>query len=126
MDSCFVNDLPHHLLFPKMALVVHHGGAGTTATAAKAGVPQIIIPHILDQFYWADRIHALGLGPKPIRRSKLTGEKLKAAIIEVVSNEGFRQRAREISLILRKQDTLGHAIRLIEAESFLNGNVKGR
>ena len=58
MDSCFVNDLPHHLLFPKMALVVHHGGAGTTATAAKAGVPQIIIPHILDQFYWAERIHA--------------------------------------------------------------------
>jgi UDP:flavonoid glycosyltransferase YjiC (YdhE family) len=121
-DSCFVNNLPHHLLFPKVALVVHHGGAGTTATAARAGVPQIIIPHILDQFYWADRIHALGLGPGPIWRSKLTGKRLKAAIIEAISNQRFRQRAREISLILRKQDSLGDAVRLIESESFLKSD----
>ncbi|MBW1838239.1 MAG: hypothetical protein JRI99_15180, partial [Deltaproteobacteria bacterium] len=83
-DFCFANNLPHHLLFQRTAAVIHHGGAGTTATAARAGVPQIIVPHILDQFYWADRIHLLGLGPEPIWRSKLTGERLKAAILEVV------------------------------------------
>jgi UDP:flavonoid glycosyltransferase YjiC (YdhE family) len=122
VDSCFVNNLPHHLLFPKLALVVHHGGAGTTATAARAGVPQIIVPHILDQFYWADRVHALGLGPKPIWRSKLTVKRLKAAIMEAVSNQRFRQQARDISQILRKQDSLGDAIRLIESESFLKAD----
>ena len=118
-DFCFANNLPHHLLFPRTAVVIHHGGAGTTATTARAGVPQIIVPHILDQFYWADRIHFLGLGPEPIWRPKLTGEKLKAAILEVVTNARFQQRAREIALILQKQDSLENAVRLIESESFL-------
>ena len=62
---------PHDRLFPELAGVVHHGGAGTTATAAAAGVPQVAIPHLLDQFRFAARLHNLGLGPAPIRRSRL-------------------------------------------------------
>ena len=51
-DCLIVDEVDHALLFPRVAAVVHHGGSGTTATAARAGVPQVIVPHILDQFYW--------------------------------------------------------------------------
>jgi UDP:flavonoid glycosyltransferase YjiC (YdhE family) len=121
VDFCFANNLPHHLLFHRLAAIIHHGGAGTTATAARAGVPQIIVPHILDQFYWGDRIHALGLGPEPIWRPKLTVKRLQSAISEVVTDERFKNRAREIAFVLQNQDSLGSAVRLIESELFLKG-----
>jgi vancomycin aglycone glucosyltransferase len=61
-DCMAVGDVSHEVLFPRVAAVVHHGGAGTTATAARAGVPQVITPMFGDQFYWACRIVELGLG----------------------------------------------------------------
>ncbi len=60
-----VGPLDHARLFPKLDLVIHHGGAGTTAAALRAGVPQLIVPHIVDQFYHARRVAQLGLGPAP-------------------------------------------------------------
>ncbi|MEW5726023.1 MAG: glycosyltransferase, partial [Thermodesulfobacteriota bacterium] len=71
-DHLVVGNVPHAKLFPRLAAVVHHGGAGTTATAARAGAPQIIVPHFFDQFYWAERIFRVGLGPKAMPRPKLT------------------------------------------------------
>jgi vancomycin aglycone glucosyltransferase len=61
-DCLVIGDIDHDAIFPKVAAVVHHGGAGTTAAAARAGVPQVIAPMFNDQFYWAMRIEALGLG----------------------------------------------------------------
>jgi vancomycin aglycone glucosyltransferase len=61
-DCIAVNDMSHDVLFPRVAAVVHHGGAGTTAAAARAGVPQIITPMFGDQFYWASRVADLGVG----------------------------------------------------------------
>src|SRR5262249_1297763 len=61
-DCVTVDDVSHDVLFPQVAAVVHHGGAGTTAAAARAGVPQVITPMFSDQFYWASRIVALGVG----------------------------------------------------------------
>lgn len=61
-DCMAVGDVSHEMLFPRIAAVVHHGGAGTTASAARAGVPQVITPMFSDQFYWGDRITALGVG----------------------------------------------------------------
>ncbi|MFA7767880.1 glycosyltransferase [Streptomyces sp. NRRL S-448] len=62
-DDCFrVGEADHHALFPRVAAVVHHGGAGTTATAARAGTPQVVIPQMADQPYWAGRVAALGIG----------------------------------------------------------------
>jgi vancomycin aglycone glucosyltransferase len=61
-DCMTVGDVSHDVLFPRVAAVVHHGGAGTTAAAARAGVPQVITPMFSDQFYWASRIVALGVG----------------------------------------------------------------
>jgi sterol 3beta-glucosyltransferase len=71
---------PHAWLFPRMAAVVHHGGAGTTAAGLRAGVPNIIIPHGNDQFAWGRRVFEMGVGPRPIPRKKITVEKLSNAI----------------------------------------------
>jgi vancomycin aglycone glucosyltransferase len=66
-----VGSLDHARLFPRLDLVVHHGGAGTTATALRAGIPQLIIPHIVDQFFHARRVAELGLGPAPVKKKAL-------------------------------------------------------
>jgi vancomycin aglycone glucosyltransferase len=62
LDCMAVGDVSHDMLFPRVATVVHHGGAGTTAAAARAGVPQVITPMFGDQFYWAGRIVDLEVG----------------------------------------------------------------
>lgn len=62
-EDCFaVGEVNQLALFHRVAAVVHHGGAGTTATAARAGVPQLIVPQVVDQPYWAARVAALGIG----------------------------------------------------------------
>lgn len=101
-EGVFVVDaVSHAALFPRMAAVVHHGGAGTTTTAARAGVPQIVIPHVLDQYYWGHRVQELGLGPVPIPRRHLSSERLAAAIAEALENEVLRERAAELGERLR-------------------------
>ncbi len=72
--------VPHGKLFPLCRAVIHHGGAGTTATAARAGVPQVVVPHVTDQFYWGHHVHRLGLAPKPMERTRLTAQKLADSI----------------------------------------------
>lgn len=105
-DIFFIKKYPHLKLFPKMAAVIHHGGAGTTATTAVSGVPQIIVPHLLDQYYWGNQIYQSKLGPRPIRRSKLTSNRLAAAIRQCLSDEGIRQKARQASEIIKQKDSL--------------------
>lgn len=102
----FIKGYPHLKLFPHMAAVIHHGGAGTTASSAISGVPQIIVPHILDQYYWGHQVYQSHLGPKPIWRSKLTSQKLAAAIQECLSNDPIRQKAKAASEMINRQDSL--------------------
>jgi vancomycin aglycone glucosyltransferase len=78
-DCMAVGEVSHDLLLPRVAAVVHHGGAGTTATAARAGVPQVITPMFNDQFYWASRIVDLGIGATT-PYATLTEESLTAAL----------------------------------------------
>jgi vancomycin aglycone glucosyltransferase len=87
----------HARLFPRLAAAVHHGGAGTTTCAARAGVPQIVVPHLFDQIYWGERIRALGLGPPPIRRTRLSADQLAGALREALDNEVIQERAREMA-----------------------------
>ena len=82
-DCIAVGDVNYDLLFPRVAAVVHHGGAGTTAAAARAGVPQVIAPMFNDQFYWANRIVNLGLGATTPHAS-MTEESLTASLREVL------------------------------------------
>lgn len=65
-DVCLVGDIPHHWLFPRMAGVVHHGGASTTAAALRAGVPQLVVPFLADQPFWGHRVAQAGVAPSPI------------------------------------------------------------
>jgi UDP:flavonoid glycosyltransferase YjiC (YdhE family) len=112
-DIFFITKYPHLKLFPHMAAVIHHGGAGTTASSAVSGVPQIIVPHILDQYYWGHQIYQSKLGPSPIWRSQLTAKKLAAAIRECLSNQQIRKRAKEASQAIREKDSLEIMVREI-------------
>jgi UDP:flavonoid glycosyltransferase YjiC (YdhE family) len=96
-----LEEISHMALFPRVAAVVHHGGAGTTTTAARAGVPQILVPHLLDQYYWARRVRELGLGPPPILRTRLTPGRLTASLAATLDNEVLSERARELGTRLR-------------------------
>lgn len=75
-----VRDAPHALLFPRTAAVVHHGGSGTTAQALRAGVPQVLLPLILDQFHHAHRLHIAGIAPRPVPMEKISASQLADAI----------------------------------------------
>lgn len=112
-DVFFVGKYPHRDLFARMAAVIHHGGAGTTATAAICGVPQIIVPHLLDQYYWGHRIHRTGLGPKPILRSKLSISKLAEAIETCRSDQRIPHKAKNIARSIKAQDGLEATVKAI-------------
>jgi UDP:flavonoid glycosyltransferase YjiC (YdhE family) len=86
----------YDLLFPHLMAAVHHGGSGTTHTAAMYGLPQLILPKAFDQFYWADRICALELGPRGFAMNKLTVTKLVTALTELTKNAGFKINAAKI------------------------------
>jgi vancomycin aglycone glucosyltransferase len=92
-----VGSLDHARLFPKLDLVIHHGGAGTTAAALRAGVPQMIVPHIVDQFFHARRIAELGLSSAPVKKRAL-GEHLLDLSWEAIAEQ--RQRAQALAQAL--------------------------
>jgi UDP:flavonoid glycosyltransferase YjiC (YdhE family) len=117
-DSVFAaGPLPHANLFPRLAAVVHHGGAGTTATAARSGVPQIVIPHLLDQYYWGQRLHLLGVAPPPLSRLKLSASRLAELISASVDNEHLIDRARELAARLCATHPLERAVSCILAST---------
>ena len=109
-----ITQAPHDWLFPRMAAVVHHGGAGTTAAGLRAGRPTIICPFIADQPFWGDRVQSLGVGSQPIPHKKLTAEKLAAAIREVTTSQSIRQNAAALGEKLRLEDGVATAIAMIE------------
>lgn len=110
----FIGDVPHELLFPRVAAVVHHGGAGTIATAARAGVPQVVVPYMADQFQWRTQIVKLGLGPHASLFKMLSAKGLSRAVGECLSNEKYRKKAEEISSVLRDTDGVELTVREIE------------
>jgi len=108
-----VHDVPHALLFPRTAAVVHHGGSGTTASALRAGVPQVLLPLILDQFHHAHRLHLAGIAPCPVPMEKITVAELAGAIRTALElPAGPRQAA---AVRLRASDGRGEIVQRIEA-----------
>jgi sterol 3beta-glucosyltransferase len=110
-----VGSVPHSWLFPRVAAVVHHGGAGTTAAAFRAGVPSIVIPFHGDQPFWARLTEKLGVGTKPIPRRKLAVPPLAAAIEEALTSESLRQNATELGKRVQAEDGVGQAVEIIES-----------
>jgi vancomycin aglycone glucosyltransferase len=114
--TCFaIDEISHDALFPRLAGVVHHGGAGTTAAAARAGVPQLVVPHLLDQFYWAARVAALGIGPRALPRRSLNSEDLGAKMAVLVTDTAMRRAARALGDRLRGRDGVAAAVAALEA-----------
>ena len=105
-----VESVPHDWLFPRMAAVVHHGGAGTTAAALRAGVPSVVVPFFGDQRFWAERAHALGAAPAPLPRSQLTADALAAAIRAAVCTPAMKQRAASLGERLEQENGVDRAI----------------
>ncbi|MCD4850556.1 glycosyltransferase [Arthrobacter sp. AK01] len=103
-DAMGVGTLPHEWLFPRMAAVVHHAGAGTTAAGLRAGVPSVGVPVYTDQPLWASRIATLGAGPQPLPYKKLTPERLGDAIAEAVTTPSYAQRAAEVASSIALED----------------------
>ena len=95
-DCLSIGDVNHGRLFPRVAAIVHHGGAGTTQTAARAGAAQVIVPHNYDQFYWAHRIQQLGTGVSGPLRDDITVENVAGALREALQPE-VRMRAQELA-----------------------------
>lgn len=114
-DSVYLTgSIPHDWLFPRMAAVVTHGGAGTTAAVLRAGVPPIVNPFNADQFGWARVVAEKGIGPKAAPIKTLTAEILSGAIREALTNTSMRDRATEIGARIRGEDGVGKAVRVIE------------
>jgi sterol 3beta-glucosyltransferase len=110
-DDVFVTEsLPYDWLFPRVAAVVHHGGAGTTGLALQAGVPAIVVPFTVDQPFWGSRVAALGVGPTPIPRKRLTQELLADALRRTVADEAMRARAAALGERIRAEDGVAEAV----------------
>jgi sterol 3beta-glucosyltransferase len=76
----FLHHAPHDGLFPLMAGAVHHGGAGTTAAAVRAGIPSAVVPFFGDQPFWAHCLHQRGVAPPALERKTLTADALASAL----------------------------------------------
>jgi UDP:flavonoid glycosyltransferase YjiC (YdhE family) len=114
-----VESVPHTWLFPRMTAVVHHGGAGTTAAALRAGVPSIVCPFLGDQAFWGERVAALGAGPAPIPIARLTANALVMAI-EATAGPGadakdIRQRVADLGAQIRAEDGVTRACEVLDA-----------
>ncbi|WP_410663896.1 glycosyltransferase [Amycolatopsis sp. lyj-84] len=108
-DLLTVQDVPHAWLFPRTAAVVHHGGAGTTAAALRAGVPALVCPVFSDQPYWGDRVSRLGAGPRPLPLRELTADALTTRLLELSGNLLFRRGAQYVGARLRAEDGVARA-----------------
>ena len=109
-----VRDTPHSLLFPFMSAIIHHGGCGTTHTAARAGIPQLVLPQIADQYYWAHRVSKLGLGPDPFNPNKITADKLTSILIDLKHNKNYRLNADSLAIMMKDEDGSSEAADAIE------------
>jgi sterol 3beta-glucosyltransferase len=107
-------EAPHGWLFPKTALVIHHGGAGTAHAAARAGVPSVVVPFAGDQFFWADRLHQAGVAPAPVPAKGLSVERLTLAISRAGKSD-LRDNAAALRAAMADENGLKAAVEAIEA-----------
>ena len=106
-------EAPHGWLFPRVALAIHHGGAGTSHAAARAGVPSVVVPFAGDQFFWADRLRKAGVAPAPVRAKGMSAEVLAHAIDEA-NKDAPRASASALAVSVAGEDGLTTAVTAIE------------
>ncbi|GII66524.1 glycosyl transferase [Sphaerisporangium krabiense] len=109
-----IGQTPHEWLFPRMAAVVHHCGAGTTAAGLRAGVPTVGVPILGDQPFWAGRVAALGAGPRPVPYGKLSAARLAEAISGAVSDPSYRTAATALSRRVAVENGAGAVVAALD------------
>jgi sterol 3beta-glucosyltransferase len=115
-NVCVIESAPHEWLFPRMAAVVHHGGAGTTAEGLRAGRPSVICPTTMnDQLFWGRRVSELGVGPRPLPQKKLAAEALLTAIRVATEDDRVRERAAALGEKIRTERGVARAVEVIES-----------
>jgi len=92
--------VPHAKVMPRCSLVIHHGGIGTVFAAARAGVRQLVVPRMLDQFFWAARVNEMRIGSGPCPTRDLADPKIGALVTQLLEDETIAQRARELAAVL--------------------------
>ncbi|GJM90584.1 hypothetical protein PR202_ga06882 [Eleusine coracana subsp. coracana] len=122
---CFSGSIPYSWLFPRCAAAIHHAGSGSTAAALLAGIPQVVCPFLHDQFYWAERLHLLGVAPEPLQRQHLIPEMdaassihnaadvLLGAISSALSSK-MKAQATRLADRLSLEDGIGEALRIVK------------
>jgi UDP:flavonoid glycosyltransferase YjiC (YdhE family) len=113
-DVFVLRAAPHDWLYPRCRAVVHHGGAGTTAAALRAGVPAVVVPFHGDQPFWGARVAAAGTGPAPIPKKQLTVARLAQAMTVACADEPMRAVAAGLSRKLAGEDGVARAVAAIE------------
>ena len=105
---------PYEWLFPRMAMVIHHGGSGTTAFGLRSGIPSCVVPLVFDQHYWGQRIAELGVGPKPIPYKELNVKHLTEAIRSGVGNLRIKLNAFALGQRIQAEKGIENALNVIE------------
>jgi sterol 3beta-glucosyltransferase len=109
-----IGDTPHDWLFPQVAAVVTHGGAGTVTAALRAGAPPVVLPVFGDQRLWARRVAELGVGPPPIPRAELTAAGLAGAVAAACADVGMRRRAAGLGAQIAAEGGASRAAELLQ------------
>jgi UDP:flavonoid glycosyltransferase YjiC (YdhE family) len=107
--------IPHTLIFPHVDAFIHHGGSGTTHSAARVGKPQMALPLIIDQFYWASRIYTLGIGPEGANIGRVSKGELRRKVLDLMTNPSYQEKAAGLGALVRGEDGLRSACERIEA-----------
>ncbi|WP_175921597.1 glycosyltransferase [Burkholderia latens] len=108
-----IGDTPHDWLFPHVAMAIHHGGSGTTHSAARAGKPSVVVPFAGDQFFWADRLRRLGVADAPVAGRRVNGAALVRAIA-FAARADTQARAAELGARIAREDGLRRAVDAVE------------
>jgi UDP:flavonoid glycosyltransferase YjiC (YdhE family) len=113
-DVLYLHQVEHQMVFPRCAAVVHHGGAGTSHAASRAGCPSIVVEHATDQAFWGGVLHRAGIAPRLLHRRTITASILSRAIKSTLASPEMRARAQAIGERICREDGVKRAISLIE------------
>jgi UDP:flavonoid glycosyltransferase YjiC (YdhE family) len=107
-ENLFLLDcvISHSLVFPFCTAIVHHGGAGTTHSAGRAGKPQMVVPLVIDQFYWGGRVKDLGIGPGSVKISGISKKYLERNIVDLMTNPAYKKNAALLGEQIRSEQGL--------------------
>ncbi|MFP2895580.1 glycosyltransferase [Corallococcus sp. 4LFB] len=111
----------HGPLFARVRAVVHHGGAGTLAAAARAGVPQVVVPHAFDQPFWAERAHRLGIAPAPVPARGVDAHQLASALQQALTDGRLREQAQRLAATLNSRSGVDTAVAALTGRGVRQG-----